>query len=187
MPATVLESPRLRLQELEPDDAGLILRVLNTEGFLRHVGDRGVHNGADALEYLTKGPLASYRDHGYGLWKVTRSADGSEVGISGLVRRDSLPAPDLGYAFLPEFAGQGLATEAGAAILRHGLAVLGLPRILAIVSHRNLASVRVLEKIGMASLGFQDVSGESLLVFFAEGRTAKSDSMRRAPSPAPAP
>jgi len=165
MPTTILETARLRLHEIEAEDAPLVLGVLTTEGFLRHVGDRGVHDLAQAVAYVAEGPKASYSQHGYGLWKVVLKASGEGIGLCGLVRRDSLPAPDLGYAFLPGFEGRGLASEAGAAVLRHGTEVLGLECILAIVSPDNLASVRVLEKLGMRSLGLQRVGDASLLVY----------------------
>jgi len=165
MPRIILETARLRLQELEADDAPLVLGVLTTEGFLRHVGDRGVHDLAQAVAYVAEGPRASYARHGYGLWKVVLKESGEGVGICGLVRRESLPAPDLGYAFLPGFEGRGLASEAGAAVLAHGVDVLGLERILAIVTADNVASVRVLEKSGMHAEGDIVIDGETLRLF----------------------
>jgi RimJ/RimL family protein N-acetyltransferase len=165
MSPTLIETPRLRLSELDEGDAALALELLNTDGFLRHIGDRGVRSLDDARRYLREGPCASYAEHGHGLWKVTRKCDDVAVGMSGLVRRDSLPRPDLGYAFLPAHAGQGLATEAGAAVLAYAFDVLRLPQVLAIVSPGNDASVRVLEKLGMREWGQRDFDGETLRVF----------------------
>jgi RimJ/RimL family protein N-acetyltransferase len=165
MPVILLETARLCLQELDPADAGLILRVLNTEGFLRHVGDRGVKDLDQAIAYITEGPRASYARHGHGLWKVVLKDTGEAAGICGLVRRDSLPGPDLGYAFLPGFENRGLASEASAAVLRHGVEVIGLPRILAIVSADNAASIRVLEKSGMQAEGEIEIDGNPLRLF----------------------
>jgi RimJ/RimL family protein N-acetyltransferase len=172
MPAFLIDTPRLRLTELGEDDAGFVLALLNTEGFLRHIGDRGVRSLDDARRYLREGPLASYAEHGHGLWKVTRKADGVAVGVSGLVRRASLPRPDLGYAFLPEHTGRGLASEAGAAVLAHAFGVLRLPQVLAIVSPGNEASVRVLAKLGMREWGLRDFDGEALRVFTREAAPA---------------
>lgn len=172
MASFLLETPRLRLTELAEDDAGFVLALLNTEGFLRHIGDRGVRRLDEARRYLREGPLASYAEHGFGLWKVTRKADGVAVGMSGLVRRDSLPRPDLGYAFLPDYTGQGLASEAGAAVLAHAFGTLRLPQVLAIVSPGNEASVRVLAKLGMREWGLRDFEGETLRVFTREAAPA---------------
>lgn len=165
MPKTILETPRLRLQELGDADAGFLTELLNTDGFLRHIGDRGVRTPADALRYLAEGPYASYAANGFGLWKAVRKADGRAVGMSGLVKRDTLPHPDLGYAFLPQHSGQGLASEAGAAVLAHGFETLGLARILAIVTPHNTGSRRVLEKLGLRHLGDQAFDAETLRVY----------------------
>lgn len=161
----LIETPRLRLTELDEGDAAFVLALLNTEGFLAHIGDRGVRSLDDARRYLREGPCASYAEHGHGLWKVTRKSDGAAVGMSGLVRRDSLPKPDLGYAFLPDYTGQGLASEAGAAVLAHAFGPLRMAQVLAIVSPGNEASVRVLQKLGMREWGLRDFDGETLRVF----------------------
>lgn len=163
-----IDTPRLRLSELSEDDAAFVLALLNTDGFLRHIGDRGVRGLDDARRYLREGPLASYAEHGFGLWKVVRKADGVAAGMCGLVRRNRLPRPDLGYAFLPGFTGQGLASEAGAAVLAHAFGTLRLPQVLAIVSQGNEASVRVLAKLGMREWGLRDFDGEMLRVFTRE-------------------
>lgn len=165
MPRLILETERLRLRELDGDDADFILALLNDADFLRNIGDKQVRTRDDALRYLAEGPLASYAANGYGLWRVERRGDGAVAGMCGLVRRESLPGPDIGYAYLPAFRGQGYAAEAGAAVLRHGLGRLGLPRILAIVTEANGGSIRVLEKLGMRREGVQQINGGPLLVY----------------------
>lgn len=170
MARILFETERLRLQELEDDDAGFVVELLNTEGFLRNIGDRGVRTPADALRYLADGPRASYAAHGFGLWKVTRLSDGVAVGMSGLLKRDTLPHPDLGYAFLPQFAGQGLATEAGAAVLAFAFQTRGLDEVLAIVNPDNAGSIRVLEKLDFRSQGLRPVGEHTLLVMAARPR-----------------
>ena len=69
--------------------------------------------------------------------------------MCGLIKRDTLPDVDVGYAFLPEFRGKGYAYEAAAAVLTHGNRQFGLRRIVAITTPSNDASIRVLEKAGM--------------------------------------
>jgi RimJ/RimL family protein N-acetyltransferase len=153
MTREVLETERMRLYEFaadSPGDAAFVLRLLNEPSFLRNIGDRGVHSVDDAYAYLAKGPLASYRKFGFGLYRVQSKASAETVGMCGLVKRDSLDDPDLGYALLPEFSGQGLASEAAAAVLAHARSALGLARIVAIVDPLNAASIRVLEKLGFA-------------------------------------
>ncbi|MFY2763194.1 GNAT family N-acetyltransferase [Arenimonas sp. MALMAid1274] len=170
MAKVLLETARLRLEELEDGDAPFVVALLNTDGFLQNIGDRGVRTEADARRYLAEGPRASYAAHGFGLWKVSRREDGVAVGLCGLLRRDTLPHADLGYAFLPAFEGRGYATEAGAHVLDFAFGTRGLDTVLAIVNPDNAGSIRVLEKLGFASQGVQPVGDKTLLVMSASAR-----------------
>lgn len=140
----------MSLREFNFEDAGFILELLNEEGFLRHIGDKGVRTPADACNYIQQGPIDSYQRHGFGLYACcTRHATDVLLGMCGLVRREGLQHPDLGFAFLQRYWGRGYAVEAAAAVLDYGTHVLNLPRILAITSPHNTASIRVLEKVGL--------------------------------------
>lgn len=145
----VLETERLVLRELGLDDARFILELLNDPSFLRYIGDKGVRTLTDARDYISRGPVESYRRHGFGLY-LTELKDGSvPIGICGLVKRDALEDPDIGFAFLPRFWAKGYATESASAVLAHARDVLKLERILAIVSPGNQGSIRVLTKLGL--------------------------------------
>jgi RimJ/RimL family protein N-acetyltransferase len=145
---SIARGERIALRPFTVADAPWVLELLTDPDFIRHVADRGVRTVPDAERYLSDGPLASYATHGCGLWAATLAADGTPVGMSGILVRDTLPAPDLGYAILPAFRGQGVAAEAARLALAHGHEVLGKPRILAIVSPHNTASRRVLARLG---------------------------------------
>ena len=144
----VLETARLILRELEPEDAAFILQLLNEPAFHRFIGDKGVRSLANARDYIEQGPRASYRDNGFGL-NATCLRDSTPIGICGLVKRDTLPVPDVGFAFLEQYWGQGYAAEAAEGVIRHTREELKLPRVLAIVNPDNQKSVGVLEKIGL--------------------------------------
>ncbi len=143
------ETARLTVRRLGFDDAPFLVALLNQPSFLANIGDRGVRNVDDAHRYLRDGPMALYERHGFGLWHVSRRADGVAMGMCGLLKRDVLPDVDLGYAFLPEFWGQGYAFEAAEATLRLAAQRFGLERVIGVVSEGNAASIRVLEKLGM--------------------------------------
>ena len=145
---SIIETPRLILRELNFDDAPFILELLNEPGFLRHIGDKGVRSLADARDYLARGPMDSYARNGFGLY-ATCLHDGTPLGICGLVKRDGLDCPDVGFAFLERFWSKGYAVESAAAVLTHAAAVLKLRRIVAITSPQNDKSISVLEKIGL--------------------------------------
>ena len=145
----VLETERLVLRHLTLDDAPFMLRLVNEPSWLRFIGDRGVRNLDDAREYLRKGALASYALHGFGLYMTELAQTRQPVGICGLVKRDTLPDVDVGFALLPEFTGKGYAREAAAAAMSHARQ-LGLRRVVAITKPDNHGSIRVLENIGLA-------------------------------------
>jgi RimJ/RimL family protein N-acetyltransferase len=145
----VLETERLVLRRLVIEDAAFILELLTEPSWLRYIGDKGVRSLADAQTYLVNGPMASYDRFGFGLYCVELKVGGTPIGICGLIKRDSLPDADVGFALLPRFWGQGYATESAAAVLAYGRAALSLPRILAITTPDNHASIRVLETIGL--------------------------------------
>lgn len=148
----VIDSDRLAYYQLAIADAPLMLRLLNEESFIRNIGDRNVRTLALAEQYLQDGPLRSYQQHGFGMYRLERKSDGMNIGLAGLVYRDYLGIPDIGYALLPEFSGEGYASEAAQAVFHYGKQLLKLPAIVGIVAPDNLASKKILEKLGLVSL-----------------------------------
>jgi len=144
-----LETQRLRLREFNLDDAPFVLRLLNEPSFIEFIGDRGVRNLDDARRYLREGPMASYRLNGHGLLRLSLRMDDTPIGMCGLVKRDTLPEPDIGFALLPEFWDRGYVTEAAEAAMAHGERVLSLGTILGITSPHRVRSIAVLEKLGL--------------------------------------
>ncbi|WP_196139396.1 GNAT family N-acetyltransferase [Aliikangiella sp. G2MR2-5] len=145
----LIETERLKLRELTLDDAAFIQGIVNEPSWLENIGDRNVHSIADAERYLREGPVKSYQEHGFGLYLVELKLKKIPIGMCGLVKREDLDFPDIGYALLPEYWGAGLASEAAAATLEYARNELGLSEILGITSLENASSIRVLEKIGM--------------------------------------
>lgn len=146
----VLETKRLTLRHLSPEtDAEFILRLLNEHSFLQYIGDKKVRTLDDARAYIRNGPMKSYEENGFGLYRVGLKENGSAIGICGLIKRDTLPEPDIGFAFLPEYWDQGYAHESAAEIMRRAREVLELNRILAITTPDNEPSAKLLGKIGL--------------------------------------
>jgi RimJ/RimL family protein N-acetyltransferase len=135
------------------DDAGFILDLLNEPGFMRFIGDKGVRTLADARDYIAKGPMDSYRRHGFGLYLASLRRCGTPIGICGLVKREALADVDLGFAFLASHWSKGYASESAAAVLDYGRRTLGIERIVAITAPDNAGSIAVLEKIGLRLSG----------------------------------
>lgn len=147
--STVLETDRLRLRLIGLEDAGFILGLLNSPGWLRYIGDRGVYTVEDAERYIKNGVWVAYEQYGYGFSVVELKADGVPIGGCGLIRRAGLPHADIGFAFMPEYQGRGFAYEIAAATIRHAKDKLALPRVLGITLPENQRSVLLLQKIGL--------------------------------------
>jgi RimJ/RimL family protein N-acetyltransferase len=139
---TELRTERLTLTPVTLADDAFVLELLNDPGWLKNIGDRGVRTLEDARAYITE-------RFGKSLWLVVRDAAGEPLGMCGLVDREGLDHPDIGYAYLARHAGKGYATEAARVVLAHAREALGHKTILAITAPDNTPSQRVLEKIGL--------------------------------------
>lgn len=146
--AFTLITPRITLREFTAADAPFILQLLNEPSFIDNIADRGVRTEAQALTYLESGPMASYAQHGFGLWAIVLQETGPVIGMCGLIKRSNLPDVDLGYALLPKYTGQGYAAEACQASIQAATLQFGMPRLLAIVNSENSRSRQLLAKLG---------------------------------------
>ncbi len=145
----ILKTERLALSLPEQSDAPFFLKLMTDETFIRNIGDRGVHTLDEAKAHIKDKLHNSYQVNGFCMYLATLKSTGEPVGVCGLVKRDTLDCPDIGYAFLPQYAGFGYATEAAKAVMAHGTSTLGIKRIVGITSAENQPSIKVLEKIGL--------------------------------------
>ncbi|MDN3019083.1 GNAT family N-acetyltransferase [Paenibacillus sp. BSR1-1] len=145
----VMETDRLILRWLTPDDDAFILELLNEPSWIRFIGDKGVRTLEDARNYILTGPMDMYTRQGFGLYLTELKDGGIPIGICGLIKRDSLENVDIGFAFLSRFQSKGYGYEAASATLEYGIEKLGFNRIVAITSKDNDHSSNLLEKIGM--------------------------------------
>lgn len=144
-----LTTERLLIRELSIVDTAFIFRLMNAPNWIRFIGDRNVKTVAEASNYISSKIIRSYRINGFGLYLVTLKITREPMGICGLVKRDGLNHPDLGFAFLPQYEGRGYASEAAAAVLNYAGNTLHLKQVEGITTKNNKASVSVLEKAGM--------------------------------------
>jgi len=147
-PPGILRTARLRLRLVTEDDAPFYLKLVNDPAFIAHIGDRQLRVVEAARRALRDGPIAMQARYGHSLYLVEQREDGAAVGLSGLVKRETLDDVDIGYAFLPEYRGCGYAVEAAQAVLRHAQE-LGIRRLAAITSPGNAASIALLLKLGL--------------------------------------
>lgn len=163
----ILETKRLILRELNTRDAAFILTLLNTPTWLKFIGDRGVKNLDDAEKYILNGPVKSYTENGFGLYIVQLKNGGIPIGMCGLIKRDFLEDPDIGFALLPEFEGKGYGYESSSAVLSYAQKELGMKKIAAITVKENTNSIHLLEKIGLHEEGtvVYPATREELMLF----------------------
>jgi len=148
-----LTTDRLVIERLSDEDAHFIECLVNQPSFVEFIGDKGVTDKLSALRYLNQGPLASYRQHGFGLYKVSSHDDNQPLGICGLVKRDSMPYPDIGFAFLNQHCGKGYAFEAASAVIDYEHHQSHHATICAIADLNNNASKALLVKLGFELIG----------------------------------
>lgn len=165
MSGTVAQTPRLLLRHVRLGDAAFYRQLLNGPTWLAHIGDRQVRTLADAQAHIRAQMLAPCAAQGFGMYLVQRRSDGARLGLCGLVRREALPAPDLGFALLEPYQGQGYAREAAQAVLEHAFGALGMARLLAVTAPTNLRSMRVLTALGGVFQGMVEVGDRSLRLY----------------------
>ena len=181
----ILETERLHIREINSaSDSEFICALLNTPKFIKYIGDRGVRTVTEAADFIENRYRQSYRDYGFGLYtvelrfgydagegtlatgRVSASRGGTQIGMCGFVRRETLDGPDLGFAFLPAFERQGYGIESAAAMLDYGRTELGFNTVFAITSLDNEASGKLLEKLGFRFSNFTNSpEGEKLKLF----------------------
>ncbi|SDJ87381.1 GNAT family N-acetyltransferase [Microbulbifer yueqingensis] len=166
-------TPRLTLDEFTERDTAPVLAVLNDPDFIRNVADRGVRSEAQARDYLRATILPSYGRHRFGMYRV-RLADGADIGMCGLVKREQFEHPDIGFAFLPQFRSRGYAFEAASAVMQFARAGLGLRVIYGLANPDNRASVSLLEKLGLRLRDRVRMAGDASPVLLMAWETGES-------------
>ncbi|MBY6196055.1 GNAT family N-acetyltransferase [Vibrio hangzhouensis] len=152
---TVATSARLKLDKITEQDADFFLELLNSKGWLTNIGDRNVHSQDQAVAYLREGFLKCYQDNGFGYYVIRLKPCSTPVGICGFLKKPELCYPDLGYALLPQFEGQGYAFEACSAVLDWVQRQYDIQVIDAVTLRENSASIRLLGKLGFDRIGIQ--------------------------------
>jgi RimJ/RimL family protein N-acetyltransferase len=145
----ILETERLTLSRVQTADAPFILRLLNDPTFIQNIRDEGIRTLDEAKAHIKVKFTSSYQTNGFGMYLVTLKSNGEHVGLCGIVKRDSLDCPDIGYAFLAEHSGKGYASESASAVMEYATRILGIERVVGITSLDNKGSIKILEKAGL--------------------------------------
>jgi RimJ/RimL family protein N-acetyltransferase len=149
----ICQTERLNIREYQLADAEAILQLFNEDAFINNIGDKQLRTTADAEAYISDKLLASYQQHGFGLYLLEDKHTANAIGMCGLVKRPELEYPDLGYALLEQYAGQGYAREAAAAVLNWAAKNLAQQTIQAVTLPTNQRSNQLLQRLGFDFIG----------------------------------
>jgi ribosomal-protein-alanine N-acetyltransferase len=148
MDIPTLTTARLRLRPFTAQDADALYRILHEEGVLRYF-PRPEPPPQEWVEHFVADQLGRWERDGFGLWAAELRATRKLIGWAGLQDLPETDEIEVGYLLGKAHWGQGLATEAALASLEYGFETLKLRQIVAIVHRENLASQRVVEKLGL--------------------------------------
>ena len=141
----VIKTERLSLSLLNERDHAFIVELLNSEGWLKFIGERNVRTKDDAIAYIQR----INSNPGITYWTVIENYTSQPVGIITLIQRDYLDQPDIGFAFLPAASGKGYACEAAKAVLDDISGQGSLAAIHAVTLPANVSSIKLIKKLGL--------------------------------------
>jgi len=147
--SNTFETERLILRPTQEEDAPFTLELLNTPKWIQFIGDRKVYNLEDAVKYIQEKIHPQYERLGYCNYTVIRKADGAKLGSCGLYDREGIEGVDIGFAFLPDYEKMGYGYEAAQKVMSIGFDIFKIERMKAITTKENLASQKLLKKLGM--------------------------------------
>lgn len=139
-----MDTNRLLVEPISEMEALFILELLNTEGWIKYIGNRNINSESDAIAYITR----IVEDPNISYWTVKLKPGKIPIGVVTLIKRDYLEFNDIGFAFLPSFSGKGFAYEAVNAVLLNLVKSGSFDHVLAITLEENPDSIKLIEKLG---------------------------------------
>ena len=162
------QTERLVIRPLKGTDAEFILTLLNEPEFIKQIADKQVRTIDNAVNYIETGPQMQYRHYDLGLMLMVRKQDGKSIGLMGLLKRDFLDHPDIGYALSNVYTGQGYAIEAARSLMERVAQCTRLTRLSAICNPSNAASLTLLDKLGFIEQGIIELPDDGQPVVLLE-------------------
>lgn len=169
---TTLTTGRLVLTPMTTDDFTPLCRLWSHPDFVAGIGVAPMLPETVWLRLLRD--IGHWQVFGFGNWAVTQKDNGAFIGTAGIFdyHRDLVPAfeaPEAGWGLDPAVHGQGYAFEAMLAVLAHADTELNLPRTVCMISHNNVASLKLARRLGFESTGAASLRGESIATFARKG------------------
>ena len=145
----IIETSSLILREFTKDDFESVYEFNSNHDVHKYTGDEITNTLEKAREIIEKIWLKDYNTYGYGRWAVVYKPDNKIIGFAGLKYLPEINETDIGYRFLPQYWGLGIASEVSKEIIKYGFEQLSLERIIGIAMPENIGSWKVLEKMGL--------------------------------------
>lgn len=162
----VLETPRLVLRQLTPDDLEAVIALYSDPVVMASKG--GVRTPEQTEQHF-KGYLEEYRSVGYCFWAAIHRSHHIFIGLSGLLNQqdvDGQEEVEIAYTLTKEYWNQGFATEAAIACKNYGFQHLGRNRFVSLIAPDNFPSQRVALKNGMVyEKDFVDKKGRMMRIY----------------------
>jgi ribosomal-protein-alanine N-acetyltransferase len=143
-----IETLRLRLRHFTPDDADDLYHIYSYPELFKYMSNEkklSWEQTVGVINSLTE----NWQQHQVGVWAVVYKKDRKLIGHCGFKFLENTQEIQIGYLLLPSYWGMGLGTEAASAALKYGFEVAKLERVVAVAKPENIASRRVMEKVGM--------------------------------------
>lgn len=155
------KTERLWLNKISIDDTEFIRELVNTQEWIAFIGDRSIHTVEDAKNYVQNiidNPNIIY-------WVVKLKNEDTSIGIITFIKREYLAGNDIGFAFLPQYAKKGYASEAAVPVLKDAIISDKHPKILATTIRENTNSINLLNKLGLSFEKEIQVGKDILLLY----------------------
>jgi len=142
----IADTNRLLLRELEPADAEAFYKLNANPKVIKYTGDKPFASVSETRSFIEN--YKHYKLNGYGRWAVIEKTSQKFIGFCGLKKNEE-GLVDLGFRLLEETWGKGYATEAAYAAIDIGFNKFDIPAIIGRADRENIASIKVLKKLGM--------------------------------------
>lgn len=148
----LMETTRLMMRPFAMDDVDALHRLWIDPGVRKFLWDDQIIPLETAIA-VVESSIDSFATRGFGFWAICLKGDPALAGFCGLRHftedGNASSEVEILYGVAPEHWGKGIALEAAEALLRYGFEEIGLANIYAGADPPNVASFRVIEKLGM--------------------------------------
>ncbi len=144
----ILETTRVVVRNLEAADLDALHAICSAPEVMRYLDDFVPYTREKSAAAI-ENAMQSYETHGFGPWAFVSKAARAFLGFGGIEMLPGRSAPEISYILAPRYWGVGLAGEVAAALVAHAFEAIGLDTLGASADPRNLASIRIIEKVGM--------------------------------------